>query len=342
MHVKAVLNTGQRAVTPASLRIPGDLLTQNVPRIRIGQRPLHDAIKAEISRFTQRKDHQLMQDRLRAALRPDAAGENKTLASFIEDATQTLCFLGLDSTRAHELCHWILGRLREDKLLAEIERDVHRKLKSIVVDPASGSGLIEAIDAKLEGRAECIFSQIRPYLQQHAGQRILDFGAGDGGVTRLISEQVSKNTVGIDVRAYGKHGVDIQAYDGRTIPFADHSFDCIVSTNVLHHAEDNQQCLDEFRRVLRQNGSAVIIETVPLGESEEEARKNWELTFLNDYFYNRLLHDADVPVPGTFETFQGWSRRLEKVGFRVKATEDFGVDLPIIKDRHVLLHAEKL
>lgn len=342
MYVNTAMSVGRQTIRTAATTISNHPTASSVPRIRIGQRTRWDSINAEISRFAQRKDHQWMQARLRSCLRPDPSGQNKTLASFIEDATQTLCFLGLDAERARATCHWIIGSLQEDRLLADIERDIYRKLKSMPVDPGGKSSLIDAIDTKLEGRAESIFSQIQPYLQQHAGQRILDFGAGDGGVTRLIFERVSPNTAGIDVRAYGKHNVPIQAYDGRTIPFADNTFDCIVSTNVLHHADDNQQCLEEFRRVLRQQGSAVIIETVPLGESEEEARRNWDLTFLNDYFYNRLLHDADVPVPGTFETFQGWGRRLEKTGFHVKATEDFGIDQPIIRDRHVLLHAEKL
>lgn len=62
---------------------------------------------------------------------------------------------------------------------------------------------------------------------------------------------------------------------------------------------------------------------------------------MNDYLYNRLFHNADVPVPGTFETPEGWGSRFAKYGWKVKHSENLGEDQKTIKDTHHLLVFEK-
>lgn len=284
----------------------------------------------------QREDHQLMQDKIRTALKnPD------TLKSFIPDLEQMLTFVGLDQATSQQIGHYIIKTLQEETLLSVIENKIFAHLRTTIVDPATGVNFIDAIDPKLSGRGELIFKQLEPYLQNMKGKDILDFGAGDGAVTQMIFDNISNKTVGIDVQSYGKSKVPIWQYDGKTVPFCDENFDCVVATNVFHHEKNNQQCLDELHRVLKPGGAAVIIETVPIGDSDEEAAKDWERTFLLDYTYNRLFHDADIPVPGTFETFRGWSVRLKRLGFEVKEVVDFGFDQKIMRDRHGLILAEK-
>jgi SAM-dependent methyltransferase len=266
---------------------------------------------------------------------------DQTCAAFMEDMTHTLTYLGLDAARAKTMGDWIVRKLLQEKPLAEIELEIFEKLKNVVVDFATGRKLIDAIEPGLAGRAELIFTQLQPFLYGLHGKRILDFGAGDGGVTQLLHDKLSPHTVGIDVCAYGKSRVPIMQYDGRVAPFPDESFDAIVSTNVLHHVSDNQQCLSEFQRLLKRGGRAIVIETVPLGATEQEAVANLPLTFLNDYLYNRILHHADIPVPGTFETMKGWRRRFEGMGFMVKDIVGLGIDQPLIRDPHCILDVAK-
>lgn len=281
-----------------------------------------------------------MQNKLRMALLPEYR-TGHTYPAFMADMQQTLMYLGLDAARATATGHWIIDRLLQNKPLAEIELEVFEKMKTVIVDDRTGCNLIDAITPRLAGRAELIFTQLEPYFHGLAGKAILDFGAGDGAVTQMIYDKVSKHTVGIDVCAYGKSRVPILKYDGHVVPLPDAGFDAIVSTNVLHHASNNRQCLNEFQRLLKPGGQAIVIETVPLGGTEAEAMGNMQLTFLNDYLYNRLFHYADVPVPGTFETMKGWVRRFENQSFSVRAIVDLGVDQKIIRDRHVILHAFK-
>ena len=116
-------------------------------------------------------------------------------------------------------------------------------------------------------------------------------------------------------------------------------------TNVAHHEPENQLVLAELARIIRPGGRLIVIETVPEDKTEEAL----EITFLNDYFYNRILHCADIAVPGTYETLEGWIGRFDDVGFELDLLEDvddpllresnpfpLGYDQPTIRDLHAL------
>lgn len=51
----------------------------------------------------------------------------------------------------------------------------------------------------------------------------------------------------------------VRHYDGRNIPFPDHSFDVVFSSNVLEHVEDLKGLLDDAVRVLKPGGIMVHI-----------------------------------------------------------------------------------
>lgn len=57
-------------------------------------------------------------------------------------------------------------------------------------------------------------------------------------------------------------------FDGRQIPFEDSSFDLILCTEVLEHAEDPDKLVREMNRVLQPGGMALI--TVPSMWGEHE------------------------------------------------------------------------
>ncbi len=170
------------------------------------------------------------------------------------------------------------------------------------------------------------------------------WGAGDGRVTQLLSGTgVSlAGIVGYDVRDYRAKSVTVPIlqFDGEHVSCPDGHYYAGLMTNVAHHEADNGKILRELARVIRPGCRLVVIETVPISDDPAE----FERTFVGDYVYNRLFHLADVPVPGTYETKEGWIRRFEEVGFVLVDDDDFGspplVDLgydqPTIRDWHVL------
>lgn len=86
---------------------------------------------------------------------------------------------------------------------------------------------------------------------------VLDFGVGQGKHLRLVQKaRPAAALVGVDVRdVQGQPFFEFHkiAADS-TLPFADDSFDVVVSCDVLEHVDDIQRSLDEIRRVMRPGG----------------------------------------------------------------------------------------
>ena len=80
---------------------------------------------------------------------------------------------------------------------------------------------------------------------------ILDFGAGTGISSALLSK-VSKSTIAVDIKSSNYSNetcFPVLIYDGKVLPFEDHTFDIIFSSNVLEHIPDLSLCFSELSRV---------------------------------------------------------------------------------------------
>ena len=107
----------------------------------------------------------------------------------------------------------------------------------------------------------------------HAGDRVLDFGCGNGRLFSLFREK-SVSYVGADqscalidvarkkYAAEERKGMaEFVCLVNGALPFPDASFDCIFSIAALHHIpskELRERLLQEFERVLKPNGCVVI------------------------------------------------------------------------------------
>lgn len=99
--------------------------------------------------------------------------------------------------------------------------------------------------------------------------RILDLGCGTGTLAVGLARQAS--VVGIDAdpamiertrRRARDTKVELELHEARAdeLPFADHSFDRVVSSLLLHHlaAAPRRRALSECRRVLKPAGRLVV------------------------------------------------------------------------------------
>jgi len=104
------------------------------------------------------------------------------------------------------------------------------------------------------------------------GERILDIGCGTGVLAARIASRVpGARVVGIDPDARAQRltarraraavaGVSHCVAPGERLPFADSSFDRIVSSLALHHVPDaaKARVLQEARRVLSSGGTLLL------------------------------------------------------------------------------------
>lgn len=102
-----------------------------------------------------------------------------------------------------------------------------------------------------ERRVRVLARELVSLLPENAA--LLDVGCGDGSLAALIhSMRPDVQVQGLDVLVRPQTAIPVTAYDGRTLPFPDKSFDAVMMVDVLHHAEDATAVLAEARRVARQ------------------------------------------------------------------------------------------
>lgn len=99
-------------------------------------------------------------------------------------------------------------------------------------------------------------------LPIHAGDRVLDVGAGPGHYTIAMGARgaavAAVELSSSELRRDGRPPAGALIGDGRRTPFADATFDAVLCSNMLEHTPDPLAVLDEIERVLRPGGWAYV------------------------------------------------------------------------------------
>lgn len=113
------------------------------------------------------------------------------------------------------------------------------------------------------------YNYVAPFV---AGKRVLDVACGAGYGSNLLAETAQK-VVGGDIsyetikycKAHydQKSNLQFDVMDIRKLPFADNSFDLVVSFETLEHIVEGNQFLREICRILAKDGALAI--STPLG-----------------------------------------------------------------------------
>ncbi len=114
-------------------------------------------------------------------------------------------------------------------------------------------------------------SMVEKVLKEHARGRVLDFGAGN-----TPPDLLSPNVVYLDATQY-RH-TDLVC-TGLRLPFADASFDAVVSQSVFEHVPEPWTTARELHRVLKPGGT-VFIETAFMQPLHSDP----------GHFFNMTLH----------------------------------------------------
>jgi SAM-dependent methyltransferase len=119
-----------------------------------------------------------------------------------------------------------------------------------------GAGFVDNPVIQVQGR------QLSLAAPTHSRQlRVLDLGCGAGTPTKLLMQDESKyHVTGADLseQALVSYVADTQRggvqLDAQHLPFADASFDVVVSDDVIEHLVDTDSYAREIRRVLDRQG----------------------------------------------------------------------------------------
>ena len=116
------------------------------------------------------------------------------------------------------------------------------------------------------------------YLDAHVprGARLLDIGCGNGALLRKLADRLESG-VGVDAsremtekaRAHGGEKIAFEVIAGPRLPFADRSFDVVLSLLSFRYL-DWDPMMNEIRRVLRPGGRVIIVDMVTVPSRAHE------------------------------------------------------------------------
>lgn len=112
--------------------------------------------------------------------------------------------------------------------------------------------------------ASAVADHLQPAFERRLGgaRRVLDVGCGGGVLARRLSA-AGREVVGVDpspaqVDRARAAGVVVEQAGAEQLPFADESFDAVVSSCSIKHWRDRPAGLAECLRVLRPGGPLVV------------------------------------------------------------------------------------
>ncbi len=111
------------------------------------------------------------------------------------------------------------------------------------------------------------WNSLKPFVKNLRG-KILDVGCADGTLTAKIAEYVPKTQVtGLDLYekaiAYAKRrypNANFVVADARKLPFRSRLFETVICVETLEHIPNNRKVVDEIFRVLKKDGTLLIIQ----------------------------------------------------------------------------------
>ena len=128
-----------------------------------------------------------------------------------------------------------------------------------------------------------------PTFRQHFGltasSSVLDVGCAKGFMLHDLSQLIPGITVrGVDISDYAiTHAIDdmkpfVAVGDARKLPFADKSFDLVISINTIHNL-DRKACGEALREIERvSRGKSFITVDAYRNDEEKELMEAWNLT----------------------------------------------------------------
>jgi SAM-dependent methyltransferase len=156
-------------------------------------------------------------------------------------------------------------------------------------------------------RVDRLAAQIAPLLPE--GARVLDLGAGTGAIAQAIMQRrPDLECIALEVKVRSDALIPLVAYDGRSIPFDDCTFDCVLLIDVVHHAWEPVHLLAEARRVCKKR--------IVLKDHLADAVAAPAILSFMDWISNARY---GIAMPYTYWTRQEWAQMLTSADLGVES-----------------------
>lgn len=145
------------------------------------------------------------------------------------------------------------------------------------------------------GTAQKRLTDVTRYIDVE-NQRVLEIGCGQGQEVWFLHHKFGSDAFGIDVKPYPEWlalrgpGVNLSMGDAAAVPFADESFDRVLSFAVWEHVPQPFTAIAETKRVLKPGGLAWLYANLHRGPSASHR-------YRDVYFpWPHLLFDEEVAI----------------------------------------------
>ena len=172
--------------------------------------------------------------------------------------------------------------------------------------------IIKKVRERRAKKYSALFENFVPF-----GSTVLDIGAGRGFIAKNISKKRKAKITLLDVIDFNQINLPFVLYDGKTIPFAAHSFDISLLISVLHHCDKPERILGEAIRVSK---SRVII-------FEELYENFWQkkLQSFLDILFNlfQLFRPPRENMPFNFKRASEWQAIFKRFNLKIIEQKKF-------------------
>lgn len=168
---------------------------------------------------------------------------------------------------------------------------------------------------------------LTPHLQDVA--TVLDVGASCGRLARRLMDATGCSISGIDVHIQPHAKIPVRRYDGRSFPFPDSAFDCVMMVDMLHHTENIEQMLSEACRVSRRY--------VLIKDHYWETGSDLTALRIADYIGNAPY---GISLPYTYLRLDEWANLFHRHGLKPLSWETPRLH-PLDPCKHITVRLER-
>lgn len=181
-------------------------------------------------------------------------------------------------------------------------------------------------------RDENHLQMILNYIQVIPGMRILDLGTGSGYLAFPFAKKYKQaEFIGLDIvemtletnrnkaELEGLCNLHFVNYGGMDFPFADNSFDIVITRYALHHFPAIKDTFREISRVLKENGIFFLSDPTPNDNDDErfvdeymQMKKDGHIKFYTKDEWKEIGNDVALEYIDGFETSIRFPRKKEQ------------------------------